>query len=99
MQAIDDAPTRSANEGSWVPSSVGYNGGQQIGSSTPFSRATATWQTPGAARRELRRLRHLGAADRRPHDRALYDHDNRRHRCVPDDHLGADELYARARRA
>ncbi|MFN7813215.1 MAG: hypothetical protein ACK5SI_11210, partial [Planctomycetia bacterium] len=44
MQAIDDAPTRSANEGSWVPSSVGYNGGQQIGSSTTYSRATATWK-------------------------------------------------------
>ena len=46
MQAIDDAPTRSANEGSWVPTSVGYNGGQEIGSSTTFSRATATWKAP-----------------------------------------------------
>ena len=46
VQAIDNGPTPTANEGSWVPSSVGYNGGQQIGSSTTFSRATATWKAP-----------------------------------------------------
>jgi RHS repeat-associated protein len=46
VQAIDDGPTPTANEGSWVSSSVGYNGGQQIGSSTTFSRATATWKAP-----------------------------------------------------
>jgi len=46
VQAIDDAPTPTANSGTWVPSSVGYNGGQEIGSSTTFSRATATWKAP-----------------------------------------------------